>query len=259
MTSNAALAKRVSIASLWQETPSGDEPGPARFRPELLTTLPAVARRYLACAIAPSTPLASAVRLWMHGHIKLADKWHPFQAEEVIRWERGFVWRANTWMQGLPIFGADRLVDGVGEMRWKLLGLLPVMTGAGDDVTRSAVGRMQGEAVWLPGVLCRPEVTWTALDDARVTAHFMALGQPASLTLTVGKDGRLEQATLKRWGNPAGEAYHHVDFGVLVEESDTFGGYTIPTRMRAGWFFGSDRFAPEGEFFRCTIDRAVYR
>jgi hypothetical protein len=48
------------------------------------------------------------------------------------------VWRATTWIQGLPIFGADRLVDSQGEMRWKWLGLLPVMQATGDDVARSA-------------------------------------------------------------------------------------------------------------------------
>jgi hypothetical protein len=195
----------------------------------------------------------------MHGEIKLGEKWHLFRGEEVICWQRGMIWRATTWMRGLPIWGADRIVDGVGEMQWKLLGLLPVMTGAGDDITRSAVGRMQGEVVWLPAVLCHPEVTWTALDQARVQANFTTLDQPAHLTLTVRDDGTLEQVKLSRWGNPTGGAFHEVDFGVLVEASAIFEGYTIPTQIRAGWFFGSDRFASAGEFFRCTIDKATYR
>jgi hypothetical protein len=38
-----------------------------------------------------------------------------------------------------------------------------------------------------------------------------------------------------------------------------FGEYTIPTRLRLGWFFGSDRFESEGEFFRCSINNAIYR
>jgi hypothetical protein len=59
----------------------------------------------------------------------------------------------------------------------------------------------------------------------------------------------------------AGLSYsaHLSPHGVLVEASSTFEGYTIPTQIRAGWFFGSDRFASEGEFFRCTIDKAIYR
>jgi hypothetical protein len=39
----------------------------------------------------------------------------------------------------------------------------------------------------------------------------------------------------------------------------TFARYTIPIRMRVGWYFGTDRFESEGESFRVTIDDGVYR
>lgn len=244
----------ISINDLWRSASVGHR----SFKPDQLT-IPPAARRYLEAAIVPGTALASAVRLWMHGEIKLGKNWHSFKGEEVICWNRGMIWRATTWMQGLPIWGADRLVDGIGEMQWKMLGLFPVMQAAGEDVTRSGAGRMQGESVWLPAVLCEPQVTWTELDSTTVQANFTALGEPAHLTLTVDDRELLAQVKFKRWGNPAGEAYHYADFGGLVEESRTFEGYTIPTRLRLGWFFGSERFEPEGEFFRCTIDNAIYR
>ena len=60
-------------------------------------------------------------------------------------------------------------------------------------------------------------------------------------------------------GNPVGGAFHYADFGGLVEEESTFDGYTIPTRMRIGWYFGTERFEAEGEFFRVTIDDALFR
>ena len=195
----------------------------------------------------------------MHGDIKLGKKWHPFKGEEVICPNRGTIWRATTWMQGLPIWGADRVVDGVGNMQWKILGLFPVMKASGDDVTRSGVGRVQGESVWLPSVLCSPDISWMELGSSEVQANFTALSEPAKLTLTVNDRGMLERVKFDRWGNPGGGECHYVDFGGIIEESGTFGGYTIPTRLRLGWFFGSDRFESEGEFFRCAIDKAVYR
>jgi hypothetical protein len=72
----------ISIAKLWTSAPTGDRV----FDPESLIDLPTVARRYLVSAIAPGTKLATAVRFWMHGDIKLGDKWYPFQGEEVICW-----------------------------------------------------------------------------------------------------------------------------------------------------------------------------
>jgi hypothetical protein len=255
MTKTIPKPKQVSIEALWKSTPTSDR----RFDPTLLTALPSTAYRYLERAITPDTPLASAVRLWMHGDIKLAQRWYPFQGEEVICWNRGMIWRATTWMQGLPIWGADRVVDGVSDMQWKLLGLFPVIQATGDDVTRSGKGRVQGEVVWLPSVLCQPDIAWIELNASQVQANFTALGEPAHLTLTVSEAGLLESVKFDRWGNPEGEAYHYVDFGVKVEEIGMFDGYTIPTRIRAGWFFGCDRFESEGEFFRCTIDKAIYR
>lgn len=62
-----------------------------------------------------------------------------------------------------------------------------------------------------------------------------------------------------RWGNPDGGEHHYVDFGGVVEAEATFEDYTIPTRLRSGWFFDSASFESEGEFFRCTIDNAIYR
>ncbi|WP_084176500.1 DUF6920 family protein [[Limnothrix rosea] IAM M-220] len=257
-----ANTKLVSMEDLWRSPLIHDRP----FDPDFLTNLPPVAKRYLETAISPQLrntiadkPLASAVRLWMHGEIKLGQQWHPFKGEEVIHWQRGMVWRATTWMKGLPIWGADRLVDGVGSMQWKMLGLFPVMQASGQDVSRSGVGRVQGEAVWLPSVLCQPEIGWLDLDESTAQANFTIFGEPAHLVLSVNHVGLLESVKLARWGNPAGDTYGYVNFGGIVEKNETFSGYTIPTRLRIGWFFGGDRFASEGEFFRCTIDNAIYR
>ena len=247
--------QEISLDELWNSASLGNQV----FDAELLSDLPALARRYLEQALAPGTPLASAVRLWMHGEIKLDKKWHPFKGEEVIHWNRGMIWRATTWMNGLPIWGADRVVDGVGEMKWKILGLFPVMQASGADLTRSGVGRVQVESMWLPSVLCSPDIAWVELNASQVQATFTALDEPAKLTLTVNDRGVLEQVKLDRWGNPGGGAFHYSDFGGIVEAIGTFDGYTIPTRLRVGWYFGSKRFESDGEFFRCTIDKAIYR
>jgi hypothetical protein len=255
MTKTATIVKQISIDELWNAAVASDRP----FTPALLTDLPAAARRYLQRAIAPNIPMASAVRLGMHGTIKLGQKWYPFKGEEVICWNRGMIWRATTWMQGLPIWGSDYVVDGVGNAQWKILGLFPVMQASGQDVSRSGIGRMQGEAVWLPAVFCHSDVSWTALNELQVQANFVTLEQPIQLTLSLDEQGLLTQAKFKRWGNPDGGEYHYEAFGVRVQESGTFGGYTIPTQICAGWFFGSDCFESDGEFFRCTIDKAIYR
>ena len=220
--------------------------------------LPEPARRYLEHAVAPGTPSATAVRLRMHGEIKLGG-WLPFRAEEVIHRTRGMIWKASTRMKGLPVRGSDRILDGEGALRWKLLGVIPVMTAAGPDVSRSTAGRLATESVWLPSVFRDPGVAWSASDGVHPKARLTVQGRETVVTLTVDGEGRLEAVASRRWGNPEGAEFREVDFGGYVEEEAAFGGFTIPTRLRIGWHFGSARFESEGEFFRVTVDEARFR
>lgn len=248
------MAKQISLNALWDSV----IPENRAFNPDEFAHLPAAARRYLNHAIAPGTAIASAVRLKMHGEIKLKT-WSPFTAEQVVCWQHGFIWSATAWLNRLPIVGSDRIIDGVGAMQWKLLGLFPVMTGTGADITRSAAGRFHTELTLLPSAFCLGDVTWGSINSAHLHASFVAQGESAELDFAIDQTGRLKTAQLPRWGNPEGAEHHYVDFGAIVEAESSFGGYTIPTRLRVGWYFGSERFDPEGEFFRATIDKAIYR
>ena len=261
------MTKSTSLDMLWDLATPID----LTFSSDKIAHLPEAARPYLEHSIAPGTKLASAVRLKMHGEIKL-KKWIPFIAEQVICWEHGLIWSATAWMNSfLPIVGSDRVIDGVGAMQWKLLGLFPVMTADGADIIRSSIGRLQSESLCLPSVFYRDDVlfTSTALSplDSNLHSSFEVQGEQAELDFTiVGKasplenqTGRLKTFKLSRWGNPDGTEFRYVDFGGTLEDDRTFCGYTIPTHLRIGWYFGSNRFESEGEFFRATIDDAIYR
>lgn len=253
------MTKQTSLNTLWDSATSQDRV----FHLDDFTHLPEAARRYLEHSIAPGTQLASAVRLKMHGEIKL-KKWIPFKAEQVICWEHGLIWSATAWMNSfLPIVGSDRIIDGIGAMQWKLLGLFPVMTAADSDITRSAIGRLQSESLWLPSVFCGDGVSWASPDssplDSSLHPSFVVQGERAELDFTIDQTGCLKTFKLPRWGSPDGAEFRYVDFGGILEKESTFCGYTIPTRLRVGWYFGSERFESEGEFFRATIDDAIYR
>lgn len=159
--------KQLSLDALWESAISQERV----FSPDDFAHLPETVKRYLEHAISPGTAIAAAVRLKMHGEIKLKH-WIPFKAEQVVCWERGFIWSATAWMNGLPIVGSDRIVDGVGAMQWKMLGLFPVMTGSGSDITRSAAGRLQTESMLLPSVFCSDEMSWTSLNSSHFHSSF---------------------------------------------------------------------------------------
>lgn len=243
-----------SLEDLWGSVSSGAD----AFEPSRLVTLPLGAVRYLRHAIAAGTPLACAVRLTMHGEIKLKG-WHPFTADEVIAWGRGFTWQARVRGGWMSITGGDSFLDGAGAMHWKIFDLLPIVNASGPDITRAAAGRLNIESVWLPSALCGTRVAWAGSDDSRVSANFLAHGEPADISYVIDADGRLQSVAMPRWGNPGNEPFHYVPFGGVVEAEQSFSGYTIPARMRIGWYFGTDRFDSAGEFFRVTIDNAEFR
>jgi hypothetical protein len=244
----------ISLHQLWDSVIPTDQ----IFQADQFQHLPEPTQRYLCHAIAPGTLLANAVRLKMHGEIKLKD-WSPFQAEQVIAWQRGMIWSAVTWMKGLPIWGSDRVIDHKGSMRWKLLGLFPIVTATGPDITRSGLGRMLGESCWLPSVLCKTGISWTALDEWHTQATVTLQEETTNLMFTQNNIGQLEQICYRRWGDPMGQGSGYENFGGYLSQEKTFSGYTIPTQLRIGWYFGSNIFESQGEFFRATIDSAIYR
>ncbi|HYW92778.1 MAG TPA: DUF6544 family protein [Gammaproteobacteria bacterium] len=245
---------RQHLERLWRAPTASD----LRFGAEQLTWQPTDVRRYLEHSIAHGTPLATAVRLRMRGEIRLG-RWRPFTAEQVICSDRGMVWCAATRVAGLGLGGCDSILDAEGAMCWRLLGLLPVVRRRGPDITRSAAGRMQAEHVWLPSALCARKVVWSARGPGRIRAVFPVLGHPGAVELEVDRDGRLRRLHMQRWGAPANSPFSYLDFGAVAEKERTFSGYTIPSRLRVGWYPGSERFEHEGEFLRVTVENAAFR
>ena len=113
--------------------------------------------------------------------------------------------------------------------------------------------------MWLPSVLAAEEVRWTADDASQPRARLRINGEAADLALTIDSQGGLQAGALLRWGNRRGGPFRYVAFGAVVDEERRFAGHTIPSRLRVGWYIGSDRFEREGEFFRGTVDSATYR
>jgi hypothetical protein len=242
------------LEELWRSAPTSM----GSFSKDTIARLPDAAQCYLCHAIDEGTALASTARLRMHGEIKL-KRWLRYSAEQVICRGRGFIWRATVWMGIVPITGSDRLLNGEGAMRWNILGIVPVMAATGVDITRSVAGRTAAELVWLPSALLDEDVSWSATDPTHTRTAIAVEGESVDLNVAIEEGGRLKSLALSRWGNPDGGAFSYLDFGGIVEDEGTFGGYTIPTRLRIGYFAGSSRFESEGEFIRISIDDAKFR
>ena len=92
----------------------------------MVADLPEPARRWLLHALAPGTLLVSGTGLTMHGTIRLRA-WRRFTARQVLRPPDGYIWAATAHVLGMPVTGYDRFSSGTATMRWRLLGVIPVM------------------------------------------------------------------------------------------------------------------------------------
>ncbi|MBH8551746.1 hypothetical protein I8751_05015 [Nostocaceae cyanobacterium CENA357] len=245
------------IDRIWrslESSPTGD-----RFTEDMVAELPPPVQRYFLHSIAPGTPLASSVSLEMSGSFRMAqDKpWIPMRAKQITSALKGFVWKAVIGSGLFKFMGADYYANKSGQMRFALWGLIPLVNVQNPDITRSAIGRFVGEFFWLPSaLLLQRNVTWKEIDDKTIQASLKVDGEPVTLTMVTDIDGKLLKVSFPRWGEHTEDgSYTYIPFGGEFQEEHTFGGFTIPSQISAGWWFGTERYS---EFFLATIEQAEF-
>lgn len=253
----ARLGKERQVQRIWR---SLEIPSSGRFDPKMVEGLPDAAQRYLLHSIRPGTPLAKAVHLHMGGRIRLGRVSEPFEmsSQEILAPPRGLVWRARVGPRAMGMSGFDAYMDGWAEMRWWTLGIVPMVRAGGSDLARSAVGRLLGEAIFLPSVLLPSAgACWEEIDKSRALVRLATEGEEVAMTLQVDGRGALQRATFLRWnGDPKNGPVGYLPFtSEAFGDEQTFAGYTIPTRFEAGWLLGEPE---ELRFFFGHIEHANY-
>ena len=241
-------------ATTWRSLSAPPDGPVLAFDPATLDGLPDPARRLLGAAIPAGAPLSMLVRLDMEGEIKLGGRWLPFTAVEVLRAGTGVVWAPVVGGRILRFTGADVLGPDEARLEFRLHGRLPIVRASGEDVARSAAGRVAGEtAVWLPQALTpQAGARWEPIDDATAAVTLGVAGTDVRVEVGVDDDGRVRSVGLDRWkdsSEPPGDA----PFGGSVNGWTTDpSGVTIAAAGTVGWDWGTPRQG-DGEFFRYRI------
>lgn len=191
----------------------------------------------------------------MHGDIKIG-KWRPFSAQQIVGSTEN-LWAAKASRFPMKVQGFDRYSASTGQMSWRLFGLIPVVTATGDDVTRSAAGRLASEVIGLtPAGALGPNVIWHAIDDHRAIATVTIDQLAHEVTITVAGSGALRSVSLPRCGNPDTGPFQLHTFGVTFDGEFSADGCSLPRHIKAGWWPDTPR--EQGEFFRATLDGARF-
>ncbi len=163
-----------------------------------LRALPAPVQRWLRRTLAEGQRAIVRARVHWAGEFNLgapgADRWVSFTAvQDFVPGAPGFVWDARMRMApGVTVRVRDALVDGRGQMRGAIFGLLPVVDKADTEALAVAsLRRYLGEAMWFPtALLPQAGVRWTALDESRALATIGAGPREVAVEFRFGVDGR---------------------------------------------------------------------
>ncbi|ELS00482.1 hypothetical protein Xen7305DRAFT_00001830 [Xenococcus sp. PCC 7305] len=229
------------------------------FNLAMIADLEEPVQRYFLHAIAPETVLATSVELSMSGSFQLkpTTAWLPMQASEIISVAPGFVWQANIGEKLARFRGADYFYRGQGRTCFSFWGLLPFMDAQNKQITRSSIGRLVAAYIWLPSALLpHNQVTWQAIANNTIQASLHIARESTTLTLTIDSDGKLRKISLPRWSNQTEDgSWQYLLFEAEVISEETFGGYTIPSVVKAGWCLEQNN---HWSFFRSIIENAKF-
>lgn len=222
------------VTALWDRLAQATTPRAELIDPSVVEGLPEPARRWLLHSVAPGTPLRRPITLHMRGHLRVAG-WLPFRAVQVHSPPDGYVWAARVGLGPLSISGFDRYECGAGEMRWRLLGRLPVVTATGPDLDRSAAGRVALDAVFVPAAWLGPHVTWreAGTDDSAI-GEWTIGGYLSRCRITVDRHGAPLSVSMPRWARPKGLPWGEYPCGGILSGERDFGGIQQQDRRGHG-------------------------
>ena len=251
------LVELKEVNQIWHSLETS--PNNNIFTKEMVAELPQSVQRYFFHAIELGTPLANSVKLEMNGSFRLSpDKpWLPMQAKQIISGFKGFVWKAKIGSGFMKFIGADYCFNNYSRMRFSIWGMIPVFNAQNQDITRSAIGRLVGESFWLPSALFPQNgVIWQAINDNTIVANIKVNSEPVILKFVIDSNGKLLKMSFLRWGNKTKHgSYSYIPFGGEFLSEKTFKGFTIPSQINAGWWFGTDKYF---DFFHANIEQAEF-
>jgi len=252
----------AEASAAWADIASRARPPLGRFDLLMVEDEPEIARRYFAHAIAPGTPLHTAVELEMRGTFLLGNKEkhrrYTMAARQILRPPFEFVWQPTLRSGAMVITGSDALVGDRAWTRFWLLSLIPVANVAtSTDVLRSAAFRAASESLWAPATLLPQNGgQWEQIGPNRARVTTTRSIPAIVLELELGEDGAVKEVIGLRWSNANADArFRFQPFGGTVQAERSFGGFTIPSQLHVGNHYGTLDYLP---FFQAEITNARY-
>lgn len=175
---------------------TGAPPQPASVVTERdLLTLPEPVQRYLRRVGVVGRPRVHNARVRMAIQIRgsASESWMEGEVEQYNDFDAGLRFFFLQAKRGAVTFDVAHLFDERGAtMRARVLGLLPVMDGSGEQLTRSeTVTLLNDMSILAPATLLSSALEWSAVDSTRARVTLSHGSHRVSATLMFSADGDL--------------------------------------------------------------------
>jgi hypothetical protein len=236
------------LQSEWDELKSGVvAPKNDTIREEQLKDLPYIVQKWLRQSGTVGNPSISHAYIRQRGNMILeAESTQKFDFEGIEYFDikqPSFIWSTKVYYASwLPLTVRDKWVDGEGAMLVKLLHVAKVVNAKADDALNKASAiRFLGEMCWMPSAALEPYVQWQEIDSVSALATLTYKEKSYSGTFFFSEDGKVETFEALRQFGTEKDAKEY-PWQVVVQEHDTFKGYTIPSRCMVTWKLPSGNF-----------------
>lgn len=146
-----------------------------------------------------------------------------------------FNWSIHSQMNPfLSVIGRDKFVDGKGEMKIKLLSIIPVANAKSDVKTNQAtLQRYLAEIVWFPSASLNSCIKWKALNKSSVLAIMEYKGTKGSGVFHFDKEGNFKKFIAMRYRDS--NKIVPEEWTITATKTEKRNGIKIPTECEASW------------------------
>jgi hypothetical protein len=203
--------------------------------------LPPAAQRFFDFAGVVGRPRVWSFRAALEGRFRLRTQWLP-----ALAWQydsnddpaRIFVMRLR--LAGLPLIGRDLYLRGHGRMVGKLLDLVKVVDGQGDEFDISELVTYLNDLVLLaPSMLLRPGITFDAVDDSSFDVSLTDAGHTVRARVFIDERGApYDFSTTDRYADLPGGLVR-AEWRTPIEGWNFANGSPVPGPVTAVWHLPS--------------------
>lgn len=194
------LWRRASDRAFRSLEPAPADSNPPVFSIASLVGLPEPVARYFQFALTPGQPIRSHFEFEQEAEFRAGGfdaPWCPLTARQRFSTQPpGFVWDARIRMAPLvEVRVRDSYLDGVGAMRGRMAGIVPVADQSGTpELAAGALHRYLAEAVWFPTALLPEQgVSWAPIDGRSARATLTDGAATVSMDFQFAETGEIVQ------------------------------------------------------------------